>query len=316
VANFVVFAEVRDGAVTAPSRHAVAEARRVASELGATVYALLAIGPASDEEIERLAGTLAAAGADRVLCCADQALAGPPLDVRVGPLLVSVAERLRPMLTLLPAGAVGPELGAPLAVRTAAVFHPRAALELVPAPAGSGARVQLVLRRCRRSDDAQRALDLRDCERPVVATVAAGAPVDRGEASVEAEMLSPGPAARAEIRELSAEPDDAAALELADTVLIGPPAGAGALPAGAVMLAGGAPPPPSLDVAHPARVLLVGDGAAPAVSFAPDTVVAVAGGKNAGRELSRVDVVWRASEAEASGVLGEALRRQRGERTP
>ena len=45
MANIVVFVEVRRGAPTAASRFAVAEARRVATELGATVYGLLALGP-------------------------------------------------------------------------------------------------------------------------------------------------------------------------------------------------------------------------------------------------------------------------------
>ena len=116
MANLLVFVEVRRGEATGPSVYAVGEARRVARELGATVYAVLPIGPAGESAIDGYAHRLGEAGADRILCCADPALEGALLDGVAGPLLAALVERLRPVLTIFPAGAVGPALGPPLAV--------------------------------------------------------------------------------------------------------------------------------------------------------------------------------------------------------
>src|SRR5262245_45514212 len=118
MANLLVFIDVRDGAATAPSRFALGEARRVASELGATVYAVLATGPITQEAVGGLTYALGSAGADKVLFCSDPALRHPPLDVTHGRLLTTLADRLQPVLSLFPAGATGPELGPPLAVRS------------------------------------------------------------------------------------------------------------------------------------------------------------------------------------------------------
>ncbi len=222
MANIVVFIEVRDGAATLPSRYAVTQARRVATELGATVYALLALGPVDDATVQRLAGSLGLCGADKILCGADAALDGPALDVYVGPFLQAVADRLRPLLTLLPAGAVGPELGPPLAVRLAAAYCPRATLELVPPGAEAGGQTRLLIHR-HRADGAERVMDARDVERPIVVTLVAGTvPPPLGEATVEVEMLTAPDAARQEIRELDSGPDDAAAFELATSVIVVP----------------------------------------------------------------------------------------------
>jgi hypothetical protein len=191
MASIVAYIEVREGAMTSPSRFVVAEARRIADAAGATVYALLTLGPCSHVEIDQLAAQVSAAGADRILCSSDEILAGVPLDVTHGMLLAQIAERLRPLLFLFPAGGVGIELGPPLAVRIGAAFFPHASIDVrAEDRMPEAASQRIVLHRWRAARDGQRRIDVADLERPVVVTLAA-ATISRplGEACAEVEML-------------------------------------------------------------------------------------------------------------------------------
>ena len=136
-----------------------------------------------------MAGEVGSAGADRILCCADEALQGPPLDSTHGPLLAAVAERLKPTLVLFPEGEAGAELARPLADRMDAAFLPCSALEIQAALDLEPAQV---LVRCERDDQGEeRVVRLREIERPVVATLKAGnAPPALGEPASEMEMLN------------------------------------------------------------------------------------------------------------------------------
>jgi electron transfer flavoprotein alpha subunit len=307
VANIVVFVEVRRGHPTVASRVAVAEARRVATELGATVYALVATGPSSEEAINGYGAVLGEAGADRILCCADKALAGVLVDAIVGPLLARVGERLRPVLTLFPAGAVGPALGPPLALRLGALFHPRVELLVMRDQIGD----RLALRRFRAGDGGVRTVEVGTLGLPVVATLPSGDdPGRRGEPTGEVEVLPHRPLSSTVIRELGDEEDPGERLELASSlVAVEPGTAADALEeAGALVVRGGEA---VLDVACPARLLVIGDGpvaAAVGRSVAPATRVAVAGPKAAEKDLPRVDLAWRTSASEAAGAVAAALK--------
>jgi electron transfer flavoprotein alpha subunit len=188
MASIIAYTEILDAAMTAPSRFALAEARRVADDLGATVYALLALGPTTPDELTTLAGHVGTAGADRILCCSDEALARPPLDATHGPLLAAVADRLRPILVLFPEGETGPKLGRPLAERMSAAFLPCSALAIQAATDLEPAQVVV---RCQEGDRGEeRVVRLREIEKPVVATLRAGtAPLALGEPASEMEML-------------------------------------------------------------------------------------------------------------------------------
>jgi electron transfer flavoprotein alpha subunit len=311
VANIIVFVEIRREEATVASRHAVAEARRVASELGATVYAVIATGPASEQAIEAHGRTLGQAGADRVLCCSDPALGGPLLDAAVGPFLAGLADRLRPLLTLFPAGTVGPALGPPLAMRMNGLYHARSSLEVVR----DGSNARLAVRRFRAADGAVRTIDVGGAHgRPTVATLPAGpAPPPRGAPALEVEMLPYVAATGPVIRELSSEADDAEAVELAPVLLAVSgevkPADLSALqaaaPVGTVVVREG-DRPAGLDVACPARLLVAGKAAAAGIvrrALAPGTRVAVAGGKTAEKDLGRIDVVWRPAKEGLSPLV-------------
>ena len=189
MASIIAYTEIQHAAITAPSRFALAEARRIADDLGATVYALLALGPTAPDELAALAGEVGTAGADRVLCCADEAVHGPSLDATHGPLLASVAERLKPTLVLFPEGDAGAELGRPLAERMEAAFLPGSSLEILPGTDSEPA--QLVVRGEPDDQGKERVVRLREIERAVVAILRAGnAPPALGEPASDMEMLN------------------------------------------------------------------------------------------------------------------------------
>jgi hypothetical protein len=224
MASILAYIELREGSVTRPSRYAIAEARRVADCAGATVYALLALGELPQTRIDQLAAEVSAAGADRILCVSDSSLSGPALDATHGPLLTQVAERLRPVLFLFPAGGVGTELGPALAVRIGAAYVANTSIELVveirdgvpPAP-------KVLLTRWRAARDGQRQIDLGDFERPVVASLPCGVLPDAlGEPYAEVEMIpSPEPGlARPQL--LATECDPTSAPETCSALLWSP----------------------------------------------------------------------------------------------
>jgi hypothetical protein len=191
MASIVAYIELRKGAITGPSRCAVAEARRVADFAGATVYALLTVGPLTQVEMDRLASEVSAAGADRIFCSSAETLAGPPLDATHGALLAQVAEHLRPMLFLFPAGGVGTQLGPPLAVRIGAAYMANASIKVRAEGRGADpASKRVLLFRWRAARDSQRRIDVGDLERPVVASLTSGAiPLPVGEPYAEVEMV-------------------------------------------------------------------------------------------------------------------------------
>jgi hypothetical protein len=191
MASIVAYMELRQGAITDPSRFALAEARRVADAAGATVFALLAVGVLEQSEMDRLASEVSAAGADRVLCASGEALAGPTLDPTHGGVLAQVADHLRPLLVLFPAGGSAAQLGPSLAIRMGAAFLSSASIALhredrTPDPPSQ----RVLLSRWRPTRDGQRTIDVGDLERPVVAGLAAGPfPTATGAPCAEVEMI-------------------------------------------------------------------------------------------------------------------------------
>lgn len=224
MASIVAYMEVRGGAITLPSRFVVAEARRIADAAGATVYAVLPLGPVPQAKIDELAAAVSAAGADRILCSSDERLAGPALDITHGALLTQIAERLHPRLFLFPAGGVGVELGPSLAVRIGATYVPRAAIDIreeerTPDPPSQ----RVLLQRWRAAGDAQRMVDVEDIERTVVATLAGRMTnPPYGEALSEIEMLPCPEPAHGRPRELASAPDLNADVALCCSMIFAP----------------------------------------------------------------------------------------------
>lgn len=285
MASIVAYIETREETPTAASRFVLAEARRLADAVGATIYALLTVGPTKPEGLESLAAKVGVAGADRVLCCSDEALAGPPLDATHGLLLAKLAERLRPNLILFPAGEAGHELGRPLAVRLAAAFLPFSSIRLAPATESSPA-APLVC--CWKPDfSGKHVVNLRKVTHQVIATLMAGeAPPVLGEPAMDIELLSYPPPTRPGPRVVSSEPDPATEVAQAQRLLLLETQVDGdtqraleaAVPPGIPVLGPGDPRRQALTTACPSAVLL----AAPAGSkqwalpgLAPDGLVAM-----------------------------------------
>jgi electron transfer flavoprotein alpha subunit len=230
MASIVAYIEVREGDLTPSSLFAVGESRRIAQAVGATVYAFLPVGPIAHAEIDRLAEQLSAAGADRLLCSSDATLAGPALDVTHGAVLAQMADHLRPLLFLFPAGGPGTELGAPLAIRIGAAYVPAASVEIQRLERSTEPESHRVLvTRWRAAGDSLRRIDVGDLERPVVAVLQAGAAMDAlGESYAEVEMI-PCPTAKApEVRLVRADADPGAQIETCAT-LVCVPAGTSAV---------------------------------------------------------------------------------------
>lgn len=269
MASIVAYMEVREGAITLPSRFVVAEARRVADAAGATVYALLPLGPVPQAKIDELAAAVSAAGADRVLCSSDELLSGPALDITHGALLTQIAERLHPRLFLFPAGGVGVELGPPLAVRIGAAYVPRAAIDIreeerTPDPPSQ----RVLLQRWRVAGDAQRMVDVEDIEHPVVATLAARATTPSyGEAFSEIEMLPCPEPQHGRPRELASTPDLNAAIAICCSMILSPvpasPSLQSKLPPATVVLAVGETSAAAVEAACPDQLLTLSDASQP-----------------------------------------------------
>jgi electron transfer flavoprotein alpha subunit len=221
MASIVAYIEVREGAITPSSLFAIGESRRIAQAVGATVYGFLAMGPLPPSEIDRLAEQVSAAGVDRVLCSSDPALAGPALDISHGAVLAQLADHLRPVLFLFPAGGVGTELGPPLAIRIGAAYFPAAHIGVRDLDFGSGnVSHRILLTRWCAGRDSLRRIDVGDLERPVVAVLAAGCGTDLpGEPCAEVETI-PCPAPKhADLRLLGTDVDPNADIEVCQTLV-------------------------------------------------------------------------------------------------
>jgi hypothetical protein len=308
MASIVAYMDVREGAITLPSRFVVAEARRVADAAGATVYALLPLGPVPQAQIEELAAAVSAAGADRVLCSSDELLAGPALDITHGALLAQVAERLHPRLILFPAGGVGVELGPPLAIRIGAAYVPRAAIDIreeerTPDPPSQ----RVLLQRWRAAGDVQRVVDVEDIEHAVVATLAAGAPrTTYGESFSEIEMLPCPEPKYGRPRELASVQDPNADVALCSFMILSAlpasPALQAKLPPGTVVTVIGSSLDAAAEAACPHQLMTLSDGSRPGPSAVQSPWLAP------GAERLRLDSAAPDPEGEMAG-LAEALER-------
>jgi electron transfer flavoprotein alpha subunit len=320
VANIVVFIEMREGRPTEPSRFALGEARRVAEALGASVYALVPSGELSAAATDALPGALGAAGADKILLCADAALSGPPVDAVMGGLLAVVAEKLRPRLFVWPAGSVGLQLAPSLAARTGAALFPRASLVLVEGAEGAASRLEL--RRWSSRQDGIWTLDLGATGAAAVVTLAADLAVAMSEpGEAELQMLSvpaAAPDAPPMVEELDSEADAHAPLELASILIVCARAERDRVAAaidhraglhGAVVVAD--LPAGGLRDACPHLVLVLGGKPLPAglaeLQVAPGAHVVALGSKRTPPPLPVVDGLWQVPRTRMLAALAEAV---------
>ncbi len=216
MASVLVHVELAGDCPTPLSRQLLGEGRRLASSLGASLYAVAAVEQRGRADFARfgfdaVVAELGRAGADKVM------LGHAPSDAAMlwsqrGPLLLAAAARVHPMLVLFAANAVGRSLAPRFAAALGAVFVAEPDLE-------RGPRGELVLSRAVHGHTAWRKLAVHDLAVPLVVTLpaAALAPASgRDEAEL---LLLEVPAAAGQVELLDDTDDDGSALERARVVV-------------------------------------------------------------------------------------------------
>jgi electron transfer flavoprotein alpha subunit len=222
VANLLVYIELEGDRPVPASLEALGEGRRVATHLGATLYAVLpaasALGYASDDAV----AVLSRHGADRVILAGAPARPGPTLHATHGAALHAATERVPPAMLLVAATAGGRDLAPRAAARLGAAYVAEASIEY-------GAPGEVVLWRELHGRTWRSRLAAGELERPIVVTLTPGS-VARAHGDEEADVLvldaatAPPPAALAEVARRA---DPGAALDAARVVVT---AGAGVSP--------------------------------------------------------------------------------------
>jgi electron transfer flavoprotein alpha subunit len=198
VANIVVYIELVDGRPAGASLQALGEGRRMATFLGATLYAVLACAEAPRYGHDDAVAILSRHGADKIVLSGGPAPTEPSLFITHGAALSAALERIPPTLLLIAATPGGRDLAPRLAARLGAAYVPEPSVEYGP-------RGDLVLSRLVYGGTFRRRLAAEDVERPIVATCTPGSyPVAAG--SDEAEVI---------VVEGGAEPDGGAPQEVA-----------------------------------------------------------------------------------------------------
>ena len=218
MANLLVYIERSGGQVSGASLEALGEGRRLASFLGATVYALL---PCADHRGDPAAvDRLGRHGADKVLVAGGVDPKLPPLYATHGHLVVAALWRVPAALVLVAATPGGRDLAPRTAARLGAAYVPEPTIAY-----GSGG--ELILTRRVYGGGFQRRLAAHDLERPLVVTLTPGARQPAHGLAVAETINLHTEAIRNGVEEIRRVADPAAALETARVVVT---AGAGVDP--------------------------------------------------------------------------------------
>lgn len=218
MACVLVHTDVVDGHPTPAALAILGEGRRIASALGASLYAV-AFTADDDPAVEgALNAALGHGGADRSVVISG---ATPPaLWLTRGPALARACELLRPSLVLLAADAAGRDIGPRLAARLGAAFVAEPTVE-------AGPRGEIVFARPVYDGELWRRLQLDELEQPAVVTLSADRPAARGTDDAELVHLAVVPPPVAAGVELSVEPAAPDPLVAARVIVV---AGAGVAP--------------------------------------------------------------------------------------
>ncbi|MCU1282928.1 MAG: electron transfer flavoprotein, alpha subunit [bacterium] len=124
MANLLCVVELLQGRALPVSLEVLGQSRRLATELGATLYAVVALPRAPSWSDDDLVSTLAAHGADKVVIATDETLGGGE-ELRWGThgaALAAVCDLLSPSLLLFGATPTAREVAARAAARIGAAF--------------------------------------------------------------------------------------------------------------------------------------------------------------------------------------------------
>jgi len=184
VASVLVHIEVDGDRPSRASLEALGEGRRIATTLGATLYAFAVF----DEELaavegkrDALAKTLGSGGADKVIMLPRPNRPGPPGWGTHGRYLLEVCEEVRPVLVLLAGDALGRDIAPRLAAKLGAAFVAEPSIECGP-------RGEIVFSRSVYGATHRRRLAAEELGQAVVATLTPGA-YKAAEGDDEAEII-------------------------------------------------------------------------------------------------------------------------------
>lgn len=215
MACVLVQTDVADACPTAAARAILGEGRRIASSLGAALYAVAWVPPGQDTgpAAQALAAELGRGGADRVVLIATPRR--PALWLTRGPALAAVCDEIRPSLVVLPSDAGGRDLAPRLAARLGAVFLADPSVE-------AGPRGEVVLARRVYDGELWRRVQLDELEQAAVITLSPDRPPAHGADEAELVAVEVETAAGPEV--VGERPSDGGALAHARIVVV---AGAG-----------------------------------------------------------------------------------------
>jgi electron transfer flavoprotein alpha subunit len=216
VANILVYIEMAEDRPGAPSLEALGRARRVASTLGATVYAVVPCAGAPSGGTGTI-DALSRYGADKIILAVGPDHRMPSLHATHGHALWAALERVPAALVVLAATPGGRDLAPRVAARLGAAYAPEATLDYGP----DG---ELAVSRAVYGGGYRRTLELLDIDRPLVLTLQPGrAPAVRGDDEAEVIVVQSG-APPVAVEEIARAVDPASALDTASVVVT---AGAG-----------------------------------------------------------------------------------------
>ena len=213
MANVHVYIELAGGRPAEPALEALGEGRRIASFLGATLYAVLPTGAPADPQRDELIASLGRHGADKVVVISAPELGSPALYTSHGHALAAVCERIPPALVLVASTPGGRDMAPRLAAKLGAAYLAEPSVEYGPGG-------ELYLSRTVYGGAFRRRLSADEVERPLVVTLTAGSyEKAHGEDEAEVLMIQPSSPPPTPFEEVSREADPAAALATAQVVV-------------------------------------------------------------------------------------------------
>ncbi len=219
MASLLAYVEADGAKPTALALEVLGEARRIASTLGGSLYAVALIAddpsPAQRDALVRMLGKH---GADKVVLATIPATSGPPVWASHGDGIYEACAHVRPRLVLLPDSGGGRDIAPRLATRLGGVFIAEPSIEY-------GSRGELVFSRSIYGGTYRQRLIDDDMDQVVVTTLAPGRrALEQGDDDAEVILLGTHPHKSHGVAFDKSTDDPGAALESASVIVM---AGAG-----------------------------------------------------------------------------------------
>lgn len=129
MANILTYIELEDNEASQRSLAALNKGRIIATELGATLYAVLPCAETPSYDDDDIIAVLSRHGADKVILISHPSLAPPAFFVTHGEALKAVCRLFPPKLLIFPASTASHDLAPRVAVSISARYAPNATIE-------------------------------------------------------------------------------------------------------------------------------------------------------------------------------------------